>query len=196
MPTGYTAGIEDGTITTLREFALRCARGMGACVMQREEPLSNPPRHCEPSSYYSNKLAQAEKDLKELQTMSLEEAGKRSDEEHIKATESHQKDRNQYLRVKDRYQDIREEVEKWKPPTKDHEDLKKFMLEQIDLCTKNLYFPEYPERLPAQVWLDQKREEAAHDIGYYRVEIEKEKQRCEDANKWLDQLYASLEKGA
>lgn len=192
MPTGYTAGIEDGTITTFREFALICARAMGACVMQREEPLSNPPRHREPSSYELNRLAKAEQDLKELQAMSLEEAGRRSDEDHIKATEANQKYRDEYRRVKDRYMDMRKEVEKWIPPTKDHEGLKNFMLDQIDICTESLYFPDSPVRMPAQKWLDHKREKAARDIGYYLVEIEKEKQRCEDTNKWIDQLYASL----
>jgi hypothetical protein len=39
MPTGYTAGVADGTITEFREYALLCARAFGACIMLRDEPV-------------------------------------------------------------------------------------------------------------------------------------------------------------
>ena len=48
MPTGYTAIIEDKPGLTLREFALRCARGMGACIMQRDDNMDEPPKAPEP----------------------------------------------------------------------------------------------------------------------------------------------------
>ena len=42
MPTGYTADIQDGKITTLREYALSCARAFGALIMMRDDPHDAP----------------------------------------------------------------------------------------------------------------------------------------------------------
>ena len=42
MPTGYTAFIEDGDITTGREFLLLCSRNFGVAIDVRDEPLSVP----------------------------------------------------------------------------------------------------------------------------------------------------------
>lgn len=193
MPTGYTAGIEDGTTTSLKEFALICARAMGACVMQREEPLSNPPRHREFSPYYLEQLANAHADLKELQSMSLEEAGKRRDAELIGATAEYYKYKDEHFRVRMNYLTMKRKVEAWTPPSKDYDGLKRFMLEQIELCMNSLYSPDLPKKIPEKEWLDEKREKAARNIGYYQVEIIKEKERVDGANKWLDQLLVSLD---
>ena len=52
MPTGYTAIIEEKPDLTFREFALKCARGMGACIMQRDEGMDSLPRVDPPSDYH------------------------------------------------------------------------------------------------------------------------------------------------
>lgn len=44
MPTGYTAIIEERADLSFRDFALRCARGMCACVMQRDDPMDELPK--------------------------------------------------------------------------------------------------------------------------------------------------------
>lgn len=52
MPTGYTAFIEDGDITTGREFLLLCSRNFGVAIDVRDEPLSVPtPTKFEPDPY-------------------------------------------------------------------------------------------------------------------------------------------------
>ena len=40
MPTGYTAFIEDGDITTGKEFLLLCLRNFGIAIDVRDEPLT------------------------------------------------------------------------------------------------------------------------------------------------------------
>ena len=55
MPTGYTAYIEDGSITTGKEFLKLCSRAFGVAIDIKDEPLSVPtPVYVEPSSYYKN----------------------------------------------------------------------------------------------------------------------------------------------
>ena len=41
MPTGYTAGIADGTITNFEQYALRCIRAFGATMHLRDESLEH-----------------------------------------------------------------------------------------------------------------------------------------------------------
>ena len=42
MPTGYTAYIEDGDITTGKDFLMLCSRAFGVAIDVRDEPLSVP----------------------------------------------------------------------------------------------------------------------------------------------------------
>ena len=74
MPTGYTSIIEDKPGLTLREFALRCARGMGACIMQRDDDMDEPPKAPEPSDYHLEAGKAAESRLRELRGLSTKAA--------------------------------------------------------------------------------------------------------------------------
>ena len=42
MPTGYTAYIENGDITTGKEFLKLCTRAFGVAIDQKDDPLSVP----------------------------------------------------------------------------------------------------------------------------------------------------------
>lgn len=60
MPTGYTASVADGTTTTLRAFALQCARAFGATVTMRDDPMSAEiPERFEPGGFYRRLMEQA-----------------------------------------------------------------------------------------------------------------------------------------
>lgn len=74
MPTGYTEIIERKPDLTLREFVLRCARAMGACVMQRDEGLDSPPRIDPPDTHYEDERRKAQARLLELRAMTVESA--------------------------------------------------------------------------------------------------------------------------
>ena len=41
MPTGYTSGVATGEIKDFKTYALQCARAFGACIMLRDEPMSD-----------------------------------------------------------------------------------------------------------------------------------------------------------
>ena len=130
MPTGYTAIIEDKPGLTLREFALRCARG----IMQRDDDMNDPPKAPEPSDYHLKAGKAAESRLRELRGLSTKAARALFDAEvaRIRADNTkHQADANA---KKERYTSMRAKVVAWQPPTAQHEGLQRFMLEQIDLC--------------------------------------------------------------
>ena len=75
MPTGYTAYIEDGDITTGKEFLKLCTRAFGVAIDQKDDPLSVPTKtKFEPSQYYIDAYNGACDELKKAKSMSFFEA--------------------------------------------------------------------------------------------------------------------------
>lgn len=196
MPTGLTAGVADGKVTTFREFALICARQMGACIMQRDDAMSEPPKLQEPSTYNRDALKKAEERLVHLQAMTPADAAKEADAERIESEKQRHEWRNKQRITKDRYQAMHERVQQWKPPTTEHEGLRRLMLEQLREsikfdCDGEYWKAEEPPKTGEQ-WLAEQRAKAAKDIAYYTVEHEAEVSRTEGRNRWITQLYESL----
>src|ERR1035437_7170332 len=73
MPTSYTAKVSDGTITTVRAYALECARAF--LVEMRDAPYGTPiPRTIAPDTTHDDKeIAAAHARLTELLVMTAEQ---------------------------------------------------------------------------------------------------------------------------
>lgn len=83
MPTGYTAFIEDGDITTGKEFLLLCLRNFGIAIDVRDEPLTVPtPTHFKPCVYAQNRYIAAIEHLKEVKNISFDVAKQQMTKEH------------------------------------------------------------------------------------------------------------------
>ncbi len=191
MPTGYTEIIErDGPEPTFRDFAIRCARGMGACVMQRDESLDVAPRHRELSDYHIKELAKASARWRELDGMTLAQAAVIASAEHEAMTREWRDGEEVRIALMARYARMRTAVVAWKAPTPVHEGLRRFMLEQIDLCF--IRPMEEPTPVDAAAWLLEQKRQAARDIAYHTEEQVKEVTRCTEANAWIDAMMASL----
>ena len=135
MPTGYTAYIEDGDITTGKEFLLLCSRAFGVAIDIRDKPLSVPtPTHFEPNEYYKKRYDDAVKRLEEGRCLSFENARNRMRSEHIKRVEDAKRYVKKMTEINKRYADVRSQVEAWTPPSAEHNGIKTFALEQIDMC--------------------------------------------------------------
>ena len=76
MPTGYTAKIANGI--SFQEFAMDCARGMGACIDLRDEPEGGDkiPDAFPPSDYHLKAERAAQAELDGLIAMSAEDREK------------------------------------------------------------------------------------------------------------------------
>src|SRR5690242_13672971 len=72
MPTGYTAGILDGTMKTFQQFAKKCIRNFGAAIHMRDESWDKDFVPRVPSQYHL-------KEIKEAQTL-IDKYSKMSDE--------------------------------------------------------------------------------------------------------------------
>jgi len=196
MPTGYTAAIKDGI--SFEKFVMNCARAMGACVTMRDDPFNAEiPNKFEPSDYYSEKIKETKDRLERLKVMSNEEILAAAKEEFEKAVSCNNKQIVANNDLREKYQDMLEQVNKWQPPSPDHHDFKKFMIEQITSsikfdCNNSYYLDNPPKFMSEKEWLTQQYENLLHDLDYYTKENQKEIERAHSRTTWIEQLRESL----
>jgi hypothetical protein len=196
MPTGYTSKlVSEGQ--SFPEFAMRCARNFGALIMMRDEPLDAPiPEQFEPCDYCEKRLAEARATKARLLAMTMQEANEfgatKKSERITELKDWLDKDTQENTRLSE----MERQVVAWQPPTKNHQGLKEFMLEQIetsmndtDYITDELMKAE--ETLSIEFYL-KALDDAERDISYYEAEMVNERERTNSRNEWLRQLRDSL----
>lgn len=196
MPTGYTACILDGA--DFNKYIMGCARAFGALVMMRDEPADAPiPERFEPTDYHANAIKSAREELDRLDRMSLADAAvaAQADYDSQLARNKAAIARNDEMRG--RYEAMLKRVEAWKPPTSDHEGLKKFMREQIDSsmdfdCSNDYYLGNAPTLLTAMGWRSAQVEKARQQIAYHSREHAEEVGRAHTRTDWVKALRESL----
>jgi hypothetical protein len=198
MPTGYTHKVQDGKITSLRDFAMECVRGMGVCISMRDDPHDKPiPERFEPeASYHDEHIATARNVLDKTPGLTPQECDVLAQADFEAEMESHIKYANNRQQAKANYQNMIAKVEAWKP----HEDvvgLKDFMLQQLRESIKfdcsDSYRPEPPIRLTGEQWRQKQLERASRDLAYHEKKRAAEIRRVEDRNRYLVALRESLQ---
>ena len=204
MPTGYTAHIEDGEITTGKEFLRLCTRAFGIAIDVKDEPLSTPtPSSFEPSPFYKESYDRALKKLEEVNKMTFDEAKIQMRADYEKRISDYKAYAERETAMNEKYAKVRKEVEEWIPPTEEHEGLKKFALEQINMSmTKQKYIDECLEKSKEEF---DDSDEAVQDyindiVDYYQRDIEssykswqEELERTRSKNEWMTKFLESLE---
>jgi len=203
MPTGYTAGILDGTTTSFPQFAKLCMRAFGATIHLRDESLDHEYEPRTPSDYHQKEIAKAKQlliDAEKLTDDEIVDTRKKQLEDskkyHLEAIEKAKKSTIQMNK-------ILSDVRKWQPPTPDHTGIKDFMIEQIektiDFDCKTKYHDEKLieiktelSSLNANSIREQMIEKANKDLAYHNLEYSKDVERCEQSNKWVSDLLGSL----
>ncbi|RVI59922.1 hypothetical protein [Sinorhizobium meliloti] len=195
MPTGYTANIHDGTETTLRQFALRCAHGMGALITMRDEPLSAPiPTRLEPStSYYDKTIDEASARIAELKAMSESDRALAAAEHNRQIEECRRRRVEENNAMKARYDAMITQTEAWQGAP---EGLKEFMLDQLkqsrdfDISDDPLRYME--DTVSTDAWFASQLLEADRRLQYATEQRNSEIDRTNKRNEWLAQLHAAL----
>jgi hypothetical protein len=198
MPTGYTSDIENDI--SFEDYALSCARAFGACMHQRDNSSKEKPKFRTESSYHVDALSEAKKTIAELEAMAgVNDRTKYGNKVIEEEEASNQKSFNKKIVLKNKYDAMLIKVYNWYPPTPEHEQLKKFMIDQInesinfDCDTK--YDMERLTQLSKVNPLDKYKEalqRAYKNAEYHEMELMKERERNADANKWISVLYDSL----
>lgn len=135
MTTGYTAYIQDGAITTGKDFLKLCLRNFDIAINMENELLSK-------ANY--DKAVENRDNFKKL---SFEQVKQQLIEKQKKDIEFIKESLDKYKAEDKKYIRVREEIENWIPPTPEHEKLKKFALEQIDMSLNTDKIEYYNEKL-------------------------------------------------
>jgi hypothetical protein len=195
MPTGYTADLmEKGQ--DFRTFALTCARAFGACIMQRDDPMKEPPKKQVPSEFFAQRLDKARSDLARLKAMSPEERAAYGAAMKDTAVSERKRYIERERAENERLDAMAVQVRAWTPPSDDHKEMKRFMLQQIetsrhDLAWAEMYLLEAEVKSADDYFLEA-ISSAARDISSSAEEQRKEIERTEGRNRWIEQLYESL----
>lgn len=203
MPTGYTAGIIDGTITSFPQFAKQCARNFGALIHMRDEPFEKEWEPRVPHDYHSKKIAESNVVIEEMRRMSDEELVaselKRIDEKILYHTEAIEKTKQ----VREKLNTFLREAKKYAPPTENHTGLAAFMQEQIRSTLEYDGSTTYHDNALAELNARKESinanrvrsariEQAKKDLLYHEREHAAEVRRCEESNQWYAELLKSL----
>ena len=195
MPTGYTADIKDGI--TFDQFAMGCARAFGALVLMRDEPNDAPiPEKLEPNDYHERMLIENKEKLKQIEAISIDKANQLALDEWHESEKSRIKSLNENKELRVKYQEMLDKALAWIPPTDDHKNLLKFMVDQIEKsiefdCSEE-YYSKPTELLSGDDWLEKQKAKVEHSIEYHEKENKAEIERTNSRNSWLKHLRDSL----
>lgn len=196
MPTSYTAPIQDGTITTLRDFAMLCAREFGATISMRDAPLDTQiPERFEPSGHNQRLLVKARARLVKLQEMSPIQAQREMQQEYSAAMAQWRDRTWEHARQSVRYKNMVDQVKAWSAPTKEHVELKEFMLGQLegsiefDLGGRWFTMPRL-NRWPN--WLRAHIDATKREIEFFARQAREDQARADSDTQWVQALRASL----
>jgi hypothetical protein len=199
MPTGYTSDLmEKGQ--SFNEFIMGCAKQFGACVTMRDSSFDEPiPEEFKPSDWSIKELKKTQAQIKVLEAMT--EEGK------IKYGETKKNKRLQelagYIEINllqnKRIDAMLILVRQWVPPTRDHQGLKDFMIDQLNTSRHSEDYNETEiQRLKETSPLDIYNNEIValyRSVVYCKEENINERRRVDSRNNWLKQLRNSIPKG-
>ena len=196
MATGYTEIIERKDDLTFEEFAWRCARAFGAFVMMRDDGLdADIPTSVDNDDYYEKSFRRAQQELEETKRMTLEQAAVEAEKLYQSCLKSHLESKARCSKLEAKYNRMLAKVEAWVPPSADHVEMKKFMLEQIRSSIEHdCHALEAPERQTPEEFLKEAIESAEWDVSYYGKHAEEQRENIRKNNEWIDGLVKSLGK--
>lgn len=198
MSSGYTADVANGKITTFREFAMRCARAMGACITMREDPIdADIPEAFEPSQYHREQSDKAKIELAEYRALTNVELMGSMNAEYEAAMSRWRESIVRKSAEQSRYEQMLDDVKEWKPPTDEHKGLKKFMLDQLRESVKSDCGYPWPEPTRPNFTSSERAREAREKglrqtIAHHDREQVEEDERAVGQTEWIKQLRASL----
>lgn len=205
MLTGLTSKIYEGSDTSLRDFALRCVRQLGAGYKasnygEDELPKDKVPIIIVPEYYYKN-LCDAEQELRYWQSMRdnhPEELRKLYDkkvEEHNLAFDKYNESLGVDLKLRDRYENMLKRVEAW-DVKEDYLSLKELMIKQLKESIAYDCRPTtitYEPFMDYDLWLKFQIECSEEEVRMCKERLEKEEKSVRETNEYLKGLYQAID---
>lgn len=200
MPSYYTSDIYEGKNVSFQDFALKCARQFGAFVhMNEEDPDSTLTRHMV-SDYYKNNLRETENEFALFLKASREQREKMFEIEMEKELKHYKEKIKEEKELKEKYQALLEQAKAYKPPTKEFNNYKDYMLNQLNQaikfdCSNERWYLAQIASVEAEtfdIWEQEKMDLYNSKITYYKESYKKEMDSVYKKNQWIDLLYESL----
>lgn len=184
MPTGYNSKVEDGTVTSLKDFALICANCQDMKVLPKRD-----------MGYHTDALVRLNSELNKLQGLTIPEINRLQDT-NIRDMEKRNKEYSDQkaLYIK-RYQGMMVKVLKWEPPTPEHKWLKDLMIQQLNDGIKEssvVYQWKVPAKLKPSQFIKEERARLFKEVEYHTNYIRDENEKQASTNSWIIELFRSL----
>jgi len=197
MPTGYTAAVCEGE-QSFTDFAISCAKAFGACLEQREDPLTTLPKPIAVSDYRTTSLANAIKELEHLRSLTLEQQLALS-KKHSKDNVIHYKEQIAKKKiVRARIKKKLAETRAWKVP-KSIRHVKEFMIKQLletldhdgDVSYYVGALAEVKTAGPNDYYITA-LDCAEKSVEYNQKALAEESNRVNEQHQWIVDFYSSL----
>lgn len=203
MPTGYTAEIYEGKDVKFKDFAMDCARSFGAFASLRDTPEAELPESIQLDvSFYENIVEDSRKKIIDIENLSDEEISAIIKKDRSEKISDLEKEIENKKTIRKNYESMLKEAKSWNPPSKEHSNLKKFMIEQLETSIQYDCNVEAPEdelkrvsnSAPESVERYRKNvvSSAEDDIEFYTEKIHKMIAKNYDTNLWIKQLRESF----
>jgi hypothetical protein len=198
MPSGLTDKIGKGA--TFAEFALGCARQMGALIHMRDDASDAKITLPESSNYYQEELEKVRAKLTELKKISTDDFKQQLIEERKSARDSVEEAINDKNKLRGQYMQMLMEVKAWRPPTTDHNELKNMMIQQItdsisfdcDTTYEQERLEVFNESVNVSEAFNKQLENLQKDEQYFLDRLNQESDINSDRAKWVKDLVFSL----
>jgi hypothetical protein len=203
MPTGYTANILDGKVKTFQEFAKTCMRAFGATIHMRDDSMDSEYVPQIPNNYHSKAIKEAEKHLKDAETMTDKQVVSNRKKELNESRKWHVKKISEIKKDRKKLDTILSYAMSYQPPTSEHTGIKDFMIQQLAETIKYDGETDYHDKalerikcelssLDANKIRNKKIAKANEELQYHSEELRKEIERCDKSNKWVVEFIKSL----
>lgn len=192
--TGYTEFICNDKVKTAEEFLLLCTSAFGYMAEFKDDPLSVPiDVRFVPSDYHEKALQREKEYLESYRRMTPEAIHFANMQDNNKQIEQLENARAKWQAENEKLQPILEGLEKWVPPTPEHEALKRFAIEQVKISLNDLsWLPESLAMRTDEEWIDSRIKNSIEAIDYHEKGIQKDIETAEKKNRWLDALKKSV----
>jgi len=196
MPTGYTAGVASGEIKDFNTYALMCARAFGACVTLRDDPLSSDIPMFEVSEHTIKAYEQAKQDWFDFENMSDALLRTLYFESCCEKEELARQRIEEKELEKSRYMAMLEQALKFVPPTIEHAEYAKFIVEQLTEsirfdCDDSYYRVDLGRPSFAE-WFVKEQDARKDRYSWYENHLHKETESVKKKNQWIQDLKNAL----
>lgn len=194
MPTEYTAGVADGSVTEFKDYALMCARNFGALILLRDESLSPEIPVFEPSTFSRDHLEEAKQELSAWQVMTEVQRREVYSQAMQAKREANKRIRDRNATTRRRYCDMLEKARQFRSPSREHDNYAKFLVSQLEEsiswdCDNMLE----DDEVPFDDWMLSHEKHLLWSIEYHTKQWKEEQDRTASRNEWVRQLREAIE---